>query len=512
MNPVPPLRTADDLGLMHDGNVREVFRNRRWTDVFGPFLSSTYGDFDELTTGMRGQAPTVGNDGLPDTARVRLWLSSDRTMSAAEAETCHSRNSISSSVWPLTCLLAALLFLGCRSEGSADSIRAQNPWPPETDQVVDNQFSRDSDCMAWTVVSDSVLAFITDSSESTEPLYRVAGALRLSNGWYVIADGGSSQIRFYDEHGELSQVFGRHGEGPGEFIELSSLHRYVSDSLSVFDRRLQRLSIIHRDATMGRTIDLAVHGASVIGRVEPFASGRFLAVPAWSAGAVQDADRGLHREPLPYLILSRRGEVVDTLGRIPSTEMYYAPTSGGLTAMLPPFGRATVAAVSGKHAFIGTSESFEIVRFTDTGSADLQIRLHGVDRALPEEEYDQAVRDRINNFDGATTRIRRLLESVPRPDDRPAYDAIHADCHENIWVRSYPRSAPQDDSVVEWYVFGPRGRFFGKAKLPARFRPTDVCQGRALGVTEDSYGRERIALLELESKAPTKIGNNAAIR
>lgn len=54
VNPVPPLRTADDLGLMHDGDVREAFRNGRRTVVFGPFFSSTYGDFDELTTGMRG--------------------------------------------------------------------------------------------------------------------------------------------------------------------------------------------------------------------------------------------------------------------------------------------------------------------------------------------------------------------------------------------------------------------------------------------------------------------------
>lgn len=403
------------------------------------------------------------------------------------------------------------MFLGCRSEGSGDPIREPSPWPPATRQVVDNELTRESDSIVWAVARDSVLSLVPDGSESTEPLYRVAGALRLSNGWVVIADGGSSQIRFYDEHGELFQVFGRHGEGPGEFIELSSLHRYVGDSLSVFDRKLQRLSIIHRDGSLGRTIDLAVHGASGIGSVEPFASGRFLAVPAWSAGVVQSAGRGLHREPLPYLILSRRGEVVDTLGQIPTTEMYYAPTSGGLTAMLPPFGRVTDAAVSGRHAFIGTSESFEIVRFTDTGSADLQFRLHGVTRALPEDEYKRAVRERINNFDGPASRIRRLLERLPRPNERPAYDEIHADCHDKVWVRSYQRTAPQYDGAVEWYVFGSGGQFLRKAQLPARFRPTDICQGRALGVKGDTFGTARVALLELESKVPTKIGNDAAI-
>src|SRR5688572_10255310 len=90
----------------------------------------------------------------------------------------------------------------------------------------------------WT---DSAAAWRMDETPSLEigvvegaPEYQFSGirrALRLPNGEFLIADGGSRELRFYDAGGNHLRSSGRAGEGPGEFRVISLLERYGTDSL-----------------------------------------------------------------------------------------------------------------------------------------------------------------------------------------------------------------------------------------------------------------------------------------
>ena len=67
----------------------------------------------------------------------------------------------------------------------------------------------------WQVASSPVVKIGVDGGPSEYELYRVQGALRLSDGRLVIANAGTFELRFYDATGTYEGSAGRRGGGPG---------------------------------------------------------------------------------------------------------------------------------------------------------------------------------------------------------------------------------------------------------------------------------------------------------
>lgn len=70
---------------------------------------------------------------------------------------------------------------------------------------------------SWTV---DTAALVTIGGDELDPLYdlgQVTGALRLSDGRIVVANGATSEIRWYDGEGQHLATAGRKGQGPGEY-------------------------------------------------------------------------------------------------------------------------------------------------------------------------------------------------------------------------------------------------------------------------------------------------------
>ncbi len=85
-------------------------------------------------------------------------------------------------------------------------------------------------------------------------LYGVVGAVRLSTGDIVLADGGSGELRRYDRDGTFVWRAAGDGEGPGEHRSLSFLGVLAGDSLVSYDNRLWRVQIFAADGELARTI------------------------------------------------------------------------------------------------------------------------------------------------------------------------------------------------------------------------------------------------------------------
>ena len=77
---------------------------------------------------------------------------------------------------------------------------------------------------------------------------RVIDAARLSDGTIVVADGfgerGSGELRFFDAHGVFVRAAGRTGRGPGEFLLPQVVERMAGDSIAVWDRTQQKVSVL----------------------------------------------------------------------------------------------------------------------------------------------------------------------------------------------------------------------------------------------------------------------------
>jgi hypothetical protein len=82
-------------------------------------------------------------------------------------------------------------------------------------------------------------------AEGDEP-YELVGAgssLRFPDGPLVVANAGSSQLRFFDSQGRFIKAVGRRGEGPGEFTGFLHLSLLTNETFSVYDQGQLRLSV-----------------------------------------------------------------------------------------------------------------------------------------------------------------------------------------------------------------------------------------------------------------------------
>jgi len=67
-------------------------------------------------------------------------------------------------------------------------------------------------------------------------LFRVTGALRLASGGIVVANTGTSELRYYDEEGRFQFRAGGSGGGPGEFRNLNGVYQTGPDTILAFDK------------------------------------------------------------------------------------------------------------------------------------------------------------------------------------------------------------------------------------------------------------------------------------
>lgn len=92
----------------------------------------------------------------------------------------------------------------------------------------------------WTVDPEPVLSIGRVDGSEPYLLDRVMGAVLLPDGRVAVADMGSGQLRFYDDHGRHTTSAGGIGDGPEEFRQVMGLYLTPGDRLAV-DDRLERV-------------------------------------------------------------------------------------------------------------------------------------------------------------------------------------------------------------------------------------------------------------------------------
>lgn len=128
---------------------------------------------------------------------------------------------------------------------------------------------------------------------------RITDARVLPSGALVVADGGASQVHFFDAAGARLAKIGREGRGPGEFAGSITLAARDSQSVSIWDPALMRWSVASptsaapttsssdTSVTSAKTGDAAwVHAGILVRSEHGF-------VPAWAPARLKTlADSG----------------------------------------------------------------------------------------------------------------------------------------------------------------------------------------------------------------------------
>jgi len=338
-----------------------------------------------------------------------------------------------------------------------------------------------------------------------EPPYelsRVAGAVQLSDGRIVIADGGSLELRFFDSTGTFIRSVGRRGEAPGEFSAMESLARLPGDTLAVVSRftsisffsgqgafvHRQGLAAIPRDVTLGIPIAAAV------------LQGRAFVRGVMTQSRTARGARWIDSIPLVLV-----GSDSVQLGNFPS--MLMVPDDIGPRP--PWFGPTAEFASDGTTFYVGYGGVYSIRVYSLDGRLQRVIRRQWTPVRVTQRDIDAYVTEWAKRWIRATgpdaERQRQDLRDDPYATEVPAFSQLIADRAGRLWVREAhladaPRAGNLSTSPLvpsAWSVFDARGRWLGDVAMPAFFQPMDIGQDYVLGVARDADGVETVVRYSL---------------
>lgn len=345
----------------------------------------------------------------------------------------------------------------------------------------------------WTVGPRPAVDIGVLEGDEACQLSQVGGAVRLSDGRLVVANGGSHELRFFDSAGRHLTTVGRQGGGPGEFEQLGTLLALPGDTVVAYDWSLRRVSLFDPAGQFVRSFTLEFPGGmpSPIGR---FTDGSWLCNRGFVFRPSGEGTRVV-RDTMPLLVFDSAGALRDSIGRFPGPEWYVVSQTTSAMASSLPFGTNTEVAVAGEGFYAGHSARYEIIRYTARGAPDEIIRLAWSPIAVTGEDVARQKADQLARADaGSRQGIERLYQDIPFPKTFPAFDDVKADPLGNLWVLDPSR--PGDDRR-HWVVFAPDGRALGAVETPPGLRVTEIGRDYVLGVWQDELDVEHVRLYAL---------------
>lgn len=364
-----------------------------------------------------------------------------------------------------------------------------NPPPsPDTDPVC-------------TVVDDPEVEIGVLDGDPEYQLFRVSGAVVLSDGRIAVANRGAHDLRMFDPEGGHLWSSGREGDGPGEFRSVELVDRFGPDSLLVHDFRQRRFSVFDDSGELARSFQVGDEEELRFPRPEGVLEGGGVVVrqgAVYTAGqATTGADRGSSR----LYLVEPTGRVVDTLGEFPGAETFVLSRERSLSVWNLAFGRGAFVQVGRERIAVGTNDSYS-VRILDAEGAPLHV-VRQTREPVPttEADFDAFAESQLADVESESRRasIRTMLADMPRHETFPAYEDTRLDRVGNLWVEEYRR--PGDEQTV-WQVFDRDGVLAARVRTPEGMDVLDIGDDYVLGLVRDDLDVERLRLHRL-MKSPT---------
>ena len=340
---------------------------------------------------------------------------------------------------------------------------------------------------AWRIEEEPLVDLAETGSGDMHNFFRVRDMLRVRE-HLVVADGVSQEIRVFDRDGRFVRAFGGSGEGPGEF-------RFLWTVVSMGGGRL--LGADYNGT--GAEFDIESGLVSTFRMPQGIRALRH-PVPSevvwgWDGGYTVDDEGlrdGLQRAVATVLRLSEDRMSAHPVASVPGHEHFLVPTAD----VLPLMGRNTHAVPVGDGTIvIGTADALEYSTIDgQTGEVRRIARILGVSLAVSDEEVDRELQTRLGP--NPRPRIKDLLESLPRPDEKPAYQRMIVDAEGNVWAGEFLGLARRDE-VQKWHVWDSSGVWQGTVDTPARFELMRVGADEVFGVRRDMNDVEHPQVLRL---------------
>jgi len=356
--------------------------------------------------------------------------------------------------------------------------------------------SIDGTIAEWSIDPDPIVRVGGEREEPGQQLYRVVGAVRLSDGRLAVANAGSVEIYYYDPAGEFVGAVGGRGGGPGEFDWLDWIAKLAGDTIVAYDSSQRRVSWFDDQGELARSVTVRA-GAEVTwpSPVGVFGDGSLLVRQYISPGDYS----GLHHWEFRLLRYDASADSMAPLGRFRGEDSFHVRVGRGVANHGVPFGRSTALGVADMLFYVAHNDRFEI-RFYDTKGALRRI-VRRVQPLVPVTDelvrrFREASLERVPREE-ERRRLESVLDEVPIPETVPAFGPayyrgspnVRVDELGNLWVLEYRW---QLDEATSWSVFDEDGLAVAKLTLPAGYQPLHIGRDHMVLLTHDELDVESV--------------------
>ena len=350
-----------------------------------------------------------------------------------------------------------------------------------------------SDAAAPRLAAGPALVIGDDATDATQQLFQVQGARRLGDGSVVVADGGSSQLRFYGANGVLRRAAGGQGGGPGEFTALTWLDVGVGDTVIAYDGRARRFTVLDDTGAVVRVFAPAqTADAPVFPRpVGLLADGAVVATRSTSSLGGPPRTMSMQvRDTVAFVIVGRDGAVREMPARVPAAERFIRASPQSIEIVTPPFAHVLATAARGDRIYAASGDRYEIAVRDTSGALVRLLRIPGVERPVTPADVDAHI-ERVTAAADPAVRQQRAaaLRELAAPPRMPAVSRLVVDDEGRLWAMDF--LAPRD-TVATWRVFDGEGRWQATVAVPRALTIHAVGDGHATGVYRDDEGVEQV--------------------
>lgn len=326
------------------------------------------------------------------------------------------------------------------------------------------------------------------TSQRDIELFRITAAVLLDGGGVALANSGTREVLLLADDGSVDNRTGGHGEGPGEFEEITSMVR-SPDGFLVYDARMGRMNEFTESGDFvtswsfkwrSRFLDLKPLARGVGGETLSIVGELRIFYP----------DGVVRRDTTPLLMFREPEGDPDTLALVPAAEWsYQSIPGGGATRFEVGFGRDVVAFGREDRVIVGETGSLDLSVYRTDGTRTRRIRGDGGGAEVSADEASAWRAEEIAERAELPPEFVAAVEKVPHNETFPAFETAVLGPGEMVWIGLHARPG---DETRTWLVIGPGGEARGRMELPAVARVLAVGTDRFALVQRDELDVEDV--------------------
>jgi hypothetical protein len=345
----------------------------------------------------------------------------------------------------------------------------------------------------WRLSDTPVLTIGREDGEAAYLFSNLRGALRLSDGRIVVADGRSDQLRFFDATGRFLASAAGTGGGPGEVTSLTLLWLLPGDTVAV-NNGGDGISVYDPAGRYIRSIP--IRGERLLSPLGQFATGAILAYSGSRGFSGSDVGSVI-RDSLRFHLGAPDWSSSRVITVHPSAERWGLLAGGIAEFPYLPFAADPVWAVSPATFYVGSGRENEIRGWNSDGRLTRIVRWSTPDpRAVTEQDIARYRSHLVGSTSDANQRRRydTFLAQAPMAERVPAYRSLAVDDDGNLWVEAW---RPPWDDQPEWLIFSADGAWLGSVTMPSRFTVYNIGGDFVIGSWRDGLDVEYVRMYRL---------------